>query len=269
MKGFGLAGGVLGAWALLALVAPWLALQSDVVDLPRILAGPFEAGGLGRDQLGRSVLARVVSGAQVSLLVGLVVVGVSAVVGLSVGLVAGYYGGWIDRLASRAIEVFLAFPGMLLAIGLAAVLGPGLENAILALSAMGWVGFARLARGQTLSLVEREHIQAARALGVGDFAVMRRHLLPLVAAPALVEASYGMAGAIVAEAGLSFLGLGIQPPAASWGSMIRDGVRYMLVAPHLVLAPGLALCAVVLAINLVGDRLRDRLDVRFTARRSR
>lgn len=268
MRGFGLAGGILGAWVLAAISAPWLPLDSSTVELPRILASPLQAGGLGRDELGRSVLARVVSGARVSLLVGVVVVGVSAVIGLSVGLLAGYFGGWIDRLASRIIEVFLAFPGMLLAIGLAAVLGPGLGNTVLALSAMGWVGFARLARGQTLSLVTREHIQAARALGVGDLAVIRRHLLPLVAAPALVEASFGMAGAIVAEAGLSYLGLGVQPPAASWGSMIRDGVRYMLVAPHLVLVPGLALSAVVMAINLAGDRLRDRLDVRLNERRN-
>jgi peptide/nickel transport system permease protein len=194
------------------------------------------------------------------------VVGLSALIGVSLGLVAGYFGGLADRLISRLIEIFLAFPGILLAIALAAVLGPGLENAVLALAAMGWVGFARLARGQALSLRRREHVQAALALGCGHPWILRRHLLPLVAGPVTVEASFGIANVVIAEAGLSFLGLGVQPPDTSWGSMIRDGVRYMLVAPHLVLAPGLALSLVVLAANRLGDAVRDRLDVRLSAR---
>jgi peptide/nickel transport system permease protein len=193
--------------------------------------------------------------------VSLLVVGLSAVAGTVIGLTAGYLGGWADRIASRIIDVFLAFPGILLAIALAAVLGPGLGNLVLALSLMGWVGFARLARAQALTLRQREHVQAALALGAGHGRIIARHLLPLSLAPILVEASFGVANVVVAEAGLSFLGLGVQPPQASWGSMIRDGVRYMLVAPHLVLAPGMALCLVVFAANRLGDALRDRFDV--------
>jgi peptide/nickel transport system permease protein len=175
--------------------------------------------------------------------------------------VAGYFGGLTDRVISRVIEVFLAFPGLLLAIAMAAMIGPGIGNVIIALSVMGWVGYARLVRVQVLSLRQREHVQAAIALGQPNSEIMRRHLLPLVLAPVWVEASFGIAAAVIAEAGLSFLGLGVQPPAASWGAMIRDGVRYLLVAPHLVLAPGAALFLVVIAANVLGDRLRDRLDV--------
>ena len=162
----------------------------------------------------------------------------------------------------RIVDIFLAFPGILLAIALAGILGPGIENVVIALAAVGWVGFARLARAQTLSLKNREHIQAAIALGCRLPRIVLRHLLPLLAAPLIVEATFGVAGAVIAEAGLSFLGLGVQPPAASWGSIIRDGTRYLLVAPHLVIAPGVALMLVVLSVNLLGDRLRDWMDVR-------
>jgi peptide/nickel transport system permease protein len=172
----------------------------------------------------------------------------------------------MDRVISRVIEVFLAFPGLLLAIAMAAMIGPGIDNVIIALSVMGWVGYARLVRVQVLALRHREHVQAAVALGQPDWVVMRRHLLPLVMAPVWVEASFGIAAAVIAEAGLSFLGLGVQPPAASWGGMIRDGVRYLLVAPHLVLAPGIALFLVVMAANVLGDQLRDRLDVTLRSR---
>lgn len=255
-------------WAVAALLTPWLDLDPYGVHLPGILDPPSADAWLGRDELGRPVLDRVLLGARASLAVALTVVGLSALVGVTVGLVAGYFGGLADRVISRLIDVFLAFPGILLAIALAAVLGPGLENAVLALTAMGWVGFARLTRGQALSLREREHVQAARALGCGHGRILRHHLLPLMAAPVIVEASFGVANVVIAEAGLSFLGLGVQPPDTSWGSMIRDGVRYMLVAPHLVLAPGVALTLVVLAANRWGDALRDRLDVRLTARSS-
>jgi peptide/nickel transport system permease protein len=190
----------------------------------------------------------------------------SALIGIFIGLIAGYFGGLIDRIISRLIEVFLAFPGMLLAIAMAAMIGPGIDNVIIALAAMGWVGYARLVRVQVLSLRRRDHVLAATALGQSSLVIMSRHLLPLVMAPVWVEASFGLAGAVVAEAGLSFLGLGIQPPDASWGGMIRDGVRYLLVAPHLVLAPGVALFLVVLAANLFGDGLRDRLDVTSRSR---
>jgi peptide/nickel transport system permease protein len=252
---------ILLAWLLAALCSPWFGDAAIQVDLPSILAAPGTAGLLGRDELGRDVLARVMGGAGTALWVSLLVVSVSALAGTGIGLAAGYLGGWMDRIASRVIDVFLAFPGILLAIALAAVLGPGLGNLVLALSLMGWVGFARLARAQAMTLRQREHVQAAQALGAGHTRIIGRHLLPLALAPILVEASFGVANVVIAEAGLSFLGLGVQPPDASWGSMIRDGVRYMLVAPHLVLAPGTALCLVVFAVNRLGDRLRDRADV--------
>jgi peptide/nickel transport system permease protein len=165
------------------------------------------------------------------------------------------------------VDILLAFPGLLLAIALAGVLGPGIENVILALGLTGWVGYARLARSQVLSLKQADHVIAAHAIGASTWRIMTRHLLPLVTAPLIVEASFGVAGAIVAEAGLSFLGLGVQPPAASWGSMIRDGTRYMLVAPHVVIVPGLAMMLVVLAANLFGDWLRDWLDVKDRSER--
>lgn len=252
---------ILIAWVLLALCGPLLPLQPNRVDLPTILAPPSASHWLGNDELGRPVLDRLIAGAGVSLLVALSTVAISAALGIAVGLAAGYFGGWLDRVVSRVIEVFLAFPGMLLAIALAAMTGPGLGNVIFALAIMGWVGYARLVRIQVMALRSREHVLAALAVGRGHAAVLYRHLLPLVLAPVWVEASFGVAGAVIAEAGLSFLGLGVQAPAASWGGMIRDGVRYLLVAPHLVLAPGIALCLVVVAANLLGDALRDRLDV--------
>jgi peptide/nickel transport system permease protein len=260
---------VLAVWLVAAVASPLLPLQPYTVDLTQLLGPPSMEFWLGTDELGRPVLDRLLLGARVSLFIAVTVVLISAVVGTLIGTIAGYYGGWVDRLIGWLIDVFLAFPGILLAIAMAAVLGPGLSNTLFALAMMGWVGFARLARVQVLALRQSEHIQAARALGAGDIRIVVRHLWPLMTAPLLVEASFGVAGAVIAEAGLSFLGLGVQPPAASWGAMIRDGVRYMLVAPHLVLAPGLALSTVVFAVNRLGDHLRDRLDVRLNARNRR
>jgi peptide/nickel transport system permease protein len=218
---------------------------------------------LGYDDLGRDVGARLIVGARTSFLVAVWVVSLSLVVGTLFGTISAYRGGWWDRMAVLVIDTFLAFPGILLAIALAGLLGPGIDNVIIALTAVGWVGYARLSRVQVLSLMHREHVQAAEALGSQRWRIMWRHLLPLMAAPLIVEATFGIAAVVIAEAGLSFLGLGVQPPAASWGTMIRDGTRYMLVAPHMVLAPGIAILAVVLAVNLLGDRLRDRLDTRL------
>ena len=258
---------VLSLWALVALVAPWLPLDPDRVDLPAILASPgaWSGGGalLGNDDLGRPVLDRLLVGARTSFVVGVGVVALSAAVGTLVGAVAGLAGGWVDLTLVRLVDVFLAFPGILLAIALAGILGPGVDNVIVALAVVGWVGYARLARAQVLTLKRRDHVAAARALGAGPARILWRHLLPLALAPLVVEATFGVAAAVVAEAGLSFLGLGVQPPDASWGGMIQDGVGYMLVAPHLVLAPGLAIVLVVLSVNLLGDALRDRLDVRL------
>jgi peptide/nickel transport system permease protein len=258
---------VLATWLGLALIGPWLAPGADRVDLDRVLAPPGERAWLGHDDLGRPVWERLVGGARVSLLVAVPAVALSIAVGAPLGAFSAWRGGAWDHLATRVVDVFLAFPGLLLAIALAGTFGPGIGNVVAALAAVGWVAFARLARAQTLSVKARDHVQAALALGVSHTRVVFRHLLPLVAGPLAVEATFALAGAVIAEASLSFLGLGVQPPTASWGSMIRDGTRYMLVAPHLVLAPGVALALVVLAVNLLGDRLRDRLDVRAMPQR--
>ncbi|MDX1512740.1 MAG: ABC transporter permease [Gammaproteobacteria bacterium] len=249
-------------WILSALTSPVLPLSPNEVQLPKVLAGPMADAWFGHDELGRPLLDRVVAGARTSLLVALSVVSISIVAGTLIGMISGWLGGVWDHVMVRIIDVFLAFPGILLAIALAGILGPGIENVVFALAAVGWVGFARLARAQTLSVKHREHVLAAVAMGSGTGRILVRHVLPLIAAPLIVEATFGVAGIIVAEAGLSFLGLGVQPPEASWGSVIREGTRYMLVAPHLVLIPSLVLMLVVLSVNLLGDALRDFLDVR-------
>ncbi|MFQ5644159.1 MAG: ABC transporter permease [Thiogranum sp.] len=253
---------VLLLWVLVALAAPWLPLQPDRIELQAILQGPVQQHWLGADDLGRPVLDRVLIGARTSFLVAAWVVTLSVAVGTLLGSIAAYIGGIWDRALVMVIDIFMAFPGILLAIALAGLLGPGIDNLVLALTLVGWVGYARLARAQVLSVKHREHVLAARALGTGTTRIVTRHLVPLISAPLVVEATFGVAAVVIAESGLSFLGLGVQPPEASWGSMIRDGVRYMLVAPHLVLVPGGALFLVVLSVNLLGDRLRDYLDVR-------
>lgn len=251
---------VLGGWLVLAAASPLVSGNANTVDLPAVLSGPSLHSPLGRDDLGRSVAERVVSGAAVSFGIASAVVAVAAVVGITLGLVAGWHGGMIDLVLVRIMDVFLAFPGMLLAIALAGTLGAGAGNVVIALAVVGWVGFARLTRAQTLSLRRRDHVLVARALGVPAPVIVVRHVLPLAAAPLIVEATFGLAGVVVAEAGLSFLGLGVQAPSPSWGSMIRDGTRYMLVAPHLVLVPGIALMSAVVALNVLGDRLHDRFQ---------
>ncbi len=253
---------ILLLWMLASVFGPLLPLTPDQIDLPHILATPGMQNILGSDELGRPVLDRLVMGAQTSFLVAMWVVAISAFCGTTLGAFAAYSGGVADLILVRIIDLFLAFPGILLAIALAGVMGPGIDNVIIALSIVGWVGYARLARAQVLTLKHRDHVAAAIALGQGRIPIVRKHLLPLIAAPLIIEATFGVAGIVIAEAGLSFLGLGVQPPAASWGSMIRDGARYMLVAPHLVLAPGVCIMLVVLSINLLGDHLRDSLDVR-------
>ena len=253
-------------WTLLALCAPLLPIDPERIDLPSVLKGPRLEAWFGYDELGRPVLDRIVAGARTSLLVAVSVVSLSFVLGTAVGVLSAWRGGVWDHVTVRLIDVFLAFPGMLLAIALSGVLGPGIENVVIALVTVGWVGFARLARAQTLSVKERDHVRAAIALGARVPRILVWHVLPVISAPLIVEGTFAVAGVIIAEAGLSFLGLGVQPPGASWGTIIREGTRYMLVAPHLVLAPAVALLMVVLAINLLGDRLRDRLDVRLRSR---
>jgi len=254
---------ILMLWALLSVTAQYLPLEPDHIQLEEILAVPGEDSLLGYVDLGRSVGDRMIVGARTSFLVSVWVVSLSLLVGTLLGTVTAYHGGWWDRIAVLFVDIFLAFPGILLAIALAGLLGPGIGNVVIALTIVGWVGYARLSRAQVLSLKHREHVQAAEALGVTRWRIIRKHLLPMMAAPLIIEATFGIAAVVIAEAGLSFLGLGVQPPEASWGAMIRDGTRYMLVAPHMVMAPGMAILAVVLSVNLLGDRLRDKLDTRM------
>lgn len=254
--------GILIIWALAAGSGGWFIESANQIDLERILQTPGNQAILGYDDLGRPILQRLWVGAQISFLVSFGVVSLSLLIGAGIGLLAGYQGGWLDLLLVRIMDVFLAFPGILLAIALAGLMGPGVDNLIIALSTVGWVGYARLTRGQVLSLKQRDHVTAAVAMGIPTHKILIRHLLPLLLAPLIVEATFGMAGMVIAEAGLSFLGLGIQPPDASWGSLIRDGAGYMLMAPHVVLAPGLVIMLVVLSLNILGDRLRDWLDHR-------
>jgi len=235
-------------------------------DLRAELRAPCWRHPFGQDKLGRDILSRIIYGARVSLLVGGVTVAVSAALGLCVGIVAGYAGGVLDETLMRLTDIMLAFPGILLAIALMAIRGPGLNNVLIALCIMGWVGYARLARGQILSIRQREYVHAARSLGATPTRVMVWHLLPNIMAPIIVEATFGMAGAILAEAGLSFLGLGTQPPTPSWGSMLNEGRQFLLVAPHLTTFPGLAIMVVVLGLNFLGDGLRDAIDPRRHAR---
>ena len=246
-----------------ALVGP-LVVGHDAAaqTLAARLQGPSAAHLFGVDELGRDVLARLLAGARVSLLVGLVVVGVSASVGLVVGSLAGYVGGVVDEVVSRLIDILLAFPGILLAIALVAVLGPSLTNVVLALTTIGWVGYARLVRGQVLKARELDFVQAARALGAGPMRLLMRHIIPTAIPALVVQATLGMAGAILAEAALSFLGLGVQPPTPSWGTMINGGRVHLIDAPHLTVFPGLAIAALVLGFNFLGDGLRDALDPR-------
>jgi peptide/nickel transport system permease protein len=248
---------------LAALFAPWIAPHDPAAQsLALRLEGPTAGHLLGLDELGRDVWSRLLAGARISLLVGLVVVGVSASVGLTIGAVAGYLGGITDEIVSRIIDILLAFPGILLAIALVAVLGPSLTNVVIALSAIGWVGYARLVRGQVLKARELEFVQAARALGAGPARLLARHIVPTAVPALVVQATLGMAGAILAEAALSFLGLGVQPPTPSWGTMINGGRVHLIDAPHLTVFPGIAIALLVLGFNFLGDGLRDRLDPR-------
>lgn len=257
---------IVSLWALMSLLAIALPLEPNRMSLEHILAGPGVQSWLGYDDLGRSILQRLMIGAKTSLMIAVSVVILSAITGTIIGILAGWLGGWYDQVAVVVLDIFMAFPGILLAIALAGLLGPGIGNAVIALTLVGWVGFARLARAQTLSIKHRDHIHAAVALGTGSWRIGQWHILPLILAPLLIEATFAVAATVIAEASLSFLGLGVQAPQASWGNMIREGTRYMLVAPHMVLAPGIAISLVVLSINLLGDRLRDTLDVRRRGR---
>ena len=249
---------------LCALLAPRLAPQDPArIDLPNRLELPSSHHLCGTDELGRDILSRLIWGARISMFVGSSVVACSLLLGLIIGSLAGYYGGRIDRFVNIVLmNAFLSFPGILIAIAFVAFRGPGIFNLVLALSLGGWVGYARLVRGQVLAVREREFVEAARALGAGDLRIILSHVLPNIIQPVIVQAAIGMAGAVLAEATMSFLGLGVPPPTASWGSMLNDARSHLFDTPHLVIFPALTVMLAVLAFNFIGDALRDVLDPR-------
>jgi ABC-type dipeptide/oligopeptide/nickel transport system permease subunit len=253
-------------YVVIGVIGPALAPHDYATqDLMATFKPPFSPDHLlGTDQLGRDVLSRLVVGIRISLLIGFGVTAVSLVIGTLAGALAGFYRGWIDTLISGLVELTWGFPLILIAVILTGALEPGLMAAVLAIGLINWAGFARIVRGEVLSLREREYIQASRSIGVGDFRLLVRHILPNVLGPALVMASYYVALAIIAEAGLSFIGMGAQPPLPSLGVMIADGRNYMLLDHWISTIPGLAIILVVMGLNLLGDGLRDAFDPRLT-----
>jgi peptide/nickel transport system permease protein len=252
---------IVALFFLSALLAPWLAPEDPyTVNLSKKLLPPSLSHPMGYDIYGCDILSRLLYGARISLLVSFAVVLITGIVGIILGLISGYYGGTVDTVLMRLVDVLLAFPGLLLAIALIAVLGPSVQNVIIALSILGWVSFARLVRGQVLSVKERDYILAAKTSGQSDSRIMLVHVLPNVLSPVIVQATFNIAGVIIAESSLSFLGLGAPPGTPSWGAMLSEGKRVILDAPHVSIFPGLAIMLVVLAYNFLGDGLRDRFD---------
>ncbi len=248
-----------------ALLAPWIAPADPAAqNLPARLESPSRAHWMGTDELGRDILSRTLYGARISLLVSVCVVCGCGLIGLTMGMLAGYAGGWWDRVINLLlVNAFLSFPGILLAIAFAAFLGPGIGKVILALIITGWAGYARLARAQVLKVKEMEFVLAARSLGASHVRIMARHLLPNILQPILIQATIGMAGAILAESTLSFLGLGVLAPIPSWGAMLNDARGHLFDAPHMVVFPASAVMTAVLSFNLLGDAWRDWLDPRM------
>jgi peptide/nickel transport system permease protein len=255
---------LLTGFVVCGLAAPWLApYNPSAIHLLQRLQGPSAAHWAGTDELGRDTLSRLLYGARISLAVSVTVVSVSLGLGLAIGGLAGYLGGWVDQaLTTFGMNTFQALPGILLAIAFAAFLGPGFSNLVLALAIGGWAGYARLVRAQVMAVREREYVDAARALGASGLRIFFRHILPNIVQPVLVQAAIGMAGVILAEATLSFLGLGIPAPAPSWGSMLNDARLHLFDSPHMVVFPALAVAGAVLGFNFLGDALRDELDPR-------
>lgn len=258
-------GSIVGGLVLVALLAPWIAPFDPVADadLNNYLAPPGGRFLLGADTFGRDVFSRVVYGTRVSLGVGIAVQVTALALGMTLGLLSGFYGRWADNVIMRVAEVIFAFPGLLFAIAIMAVIGPSLYNVFLALGLVSWTSLARVVRGQVLAIKEQEYVEAARAVGAGSARILLRHVLPNTLAPAIILVTLGIGGAILAEASLSFLGLGAQPPTPSWGSMLSTGRDYLLQAPWLSLYPGLAIFLTVMGFNLLGDGLRDLLDPRM------
>jgi peptide/nickel transport system permease protein len=255
---------LLAGFVLCAIFAPWLAPQDPArIDLTGRLLAPGHGHWFGTDELGRDILSRTLFGARISLMVAVSVVSLSLSVGLIAGALAGFYGGWIDTVINVYVtNAFMALPGILLAIAFVAFLGPGLFNLVLALSISGWVGYSRLVRAQVMAVKEREFVEAARALGASDLRLLGRHILPNIVQPLIVQAAIGMAGAVLAEATLSFLGLGVPPPTSSWGVMLNDARSHLFDSPHLVVFPAIAVMLAVLSFNFIGDALGDLLDPR-------
>ncbi|MCU7799936.1 MAG: ABC transporter permease [gamma proteobacterium symbiont of Lucinoma myriamae] len=253
---------ILGLWLLMVLLVPVLDLHPNDIVLEKILLTSDVQSFFGYDDLGRPLFDRLMVGAYTSFVITFGVIFVSLLVGTTIGVISGYVGGHWDHFIVRIIDIFLAFPGILLAIALSGLMGPGITNVIIALSVVSWVGYARLSRAQVMAIKQREHVQSAQALGASHGRIILFHILPLIVAPLIIEFTFGIASVVIAEAGLSFLGLGVQAPEASWGSMIRDGTQYLLMAPHMVLVPGISLMLVVLAVNMLGDAVRDKLDVK-------
>jgi len=269
LRNFAFTSGALLTIALIvvALAAPLLApFDPNAQDTIRRLEAPSREHPLGLDDLGRDVLSRILFGARVSLRVGFSVVFLASAVGIALGAIAGYFGGAADIAIMRVCDILLSFPGILLAIALVAVLGPSLNNVILALAIIGWVGYARLVRGQVLKVREMEYVTAAKALGARSPRVIVLHVLPNVINPVIVMATLGLAGAILSEAALSFLGLGVQPPTPSWGAMLTSGRQYLGVANHLAIYPGIAIMLAVMGLNFLGDGLIDALDPKYRKR---
>ena len=258
---------LISIFALSALAAPLLAPADPIKQvLSTRLKPPTAAHWLGTDQLGRDIFSRMIFGARISLLVGVVVVVVAGGLGTFVGVVAGYAGGWLDEGLMRLTDIFFAFPALILAMAISGALGPSLTNAMIAIAVVSWPVYARLVRSQVLSLREREYVEAARSLGASTPRIIWQHILPNTLAPLLVQASFDLGGAILAAAGLSFIGFGTQPPTPEWGVMISEGRNYIATHPWLSLFPGLAILFTVAAFNLIGDGLRDALDPRLRGR---
>jgi len=253
-----------GAFVLVAILAPWIARHNPVRgDLNDYLQAPGGRYWFGTDTFGRDVFSRIVYGARISLGVGIAVQASALTIGVVLGLLSGFYGRWADNLIMRLAEIIFAFPGLLFAIAIMAVIGPSLYNVFVALGLVSWTSLARVVRGAVLAVKEQEFVEAARALGASNRRIIVRHLLPNIVAPAIILVTLGIGGAILAEASLSFLGLGAQPPTPSWGSMLTVGRDYLTEAPWLSIYPGLAIFLTVMGFNLLGDGLRDLLDPRM------
>lgn len=263
--GLFLSAGVLIFFMLSAIFAGYIAPHNpEKANLELRLKEPCHEYPFGTDHLGRCILSRIIFGARVSLSVGLLVVSSSLILGLTIGTLSGYYGGWLDEIVMRVVDAFLAFPSLLLALGIAGLFGAGFMNLVMALIIVDWAGYARLARSSVMAVKEQDYIKAAKGLGTGDLHVILHHVIPNVMSPLIVMATIGMGYVILSAAGLSFLGFGVQPPTPEWGSMLNEGKIYIRSAPYIMIFPGIAIMITVLAFNYLGDELRDLLDPRET-----